>query len=230
MAKKALLLGSIGAIAETSDIQRRAYNQALREHDVEWQWDKDTYAQLLGQAGGKERLTLLAKATGANLSEDKIDAIHKRKTEIACEEVRSSSDVIRPGVAALVRKAKEEGMKLGFVTTTYRPNVDAVLASANGAISADDFDVIVVRDDVESGKPAPDAYEKALRALGVKPEEAIAIEDTENSVAAARRAGVEVVATRGAFTADQDVSQADLVLQSLDNGSGLDPQLLDRIA
>ena len=51
MKKAAVLFGSIGSIVESSDIQRRAYNQALREAGLNWEWDRDTYAELLTQAG-----------------------------------------------------------------------------------------------------------------------------------------------------------------------------------
>ena len=229
--KKAVLLGSIGAVAETSDIQRRAYNAALQEHGVGWQWDEPTYRELLTSAGGKARLDRLSRATGEGLSTDQIDAIHARKTEIACDEVRNSGQVsLRPGVAALARHAKANGMKLGFVTSTYSPNIDAVLDAAGGALSRDDFDVIIDREQIGEGKPAPDAYLRALDALGVDASEAIAFEDTADSVRAAKRAGVSVVATPGAFTAGQDTSDADLTLDALGTETGVDSRVLELMA
>ena len=229
MTTKAILFGSIGAVAETSDIQRRAYNQSLRENGVEWEWDRKTYSKLLEQAGGKERLGLLASATGTDLSNEAIDAIHARKTEIATDEVRDTRPGLRPGIAALARHAKANGMKLGFVTTTYRPNVDAILEAADGELSAGDLDVIVVREDVERGKPAPDAYLTALERLGVDASDAIAIEDTQNSVMSAKRAGLRVVATPGEFTANQDVSAADLSLEAVGTDDSVDTRVLELI-
>ena len=166
MAKTALLLGSIGSVMETSDIQRSSYNQAMSEAGLDWTWDRETYADLLKQAGGKERLAHLSAATNAGLSSDQIEAIHQRKTELACAQLASGAAALRPGVLDLVKQAKERGMKIGFVTTTYRPNIDAVFAAAGGSLSEDDFDVIVTRDDVDGGKPAPDAYHAALKSLG----------------------------------------------------------------
>lgn len=228
MTKKAILFGSIGAVAETSDIQRRAYNTALRENGLAWEWSGETYSELLEHAGGKDRLALLSQATGAGLSEDQIEAIHARKTEVACEEVRGDAGVVRPGVEALVRLAKDRGMKLGFVTSTFRPNIDAVLASSD-VLSESDFDVIVTRDDVASGKPSPDAYEYALEQLGIAASEALAIEDTANSVSAAKRAGVAVVVTPGTLTSGQDVGHADLVLESLEAGGDIDTRLVEML-
>ena len=230
MPKTAVMFGSIGSIAETSDIQRRAYNRALKEAGLEWNWDRDTYAELLMQAGGRERLAQLSAATAAGLSPDQIEAIHQRKTELACAEIVDRKVSLRPGVADLVRLAKARRMQLAFVTTTYRPNLDAIFEAAGDALSAGDFDVIVSRDDVEHGKPTPDAYHKALQALSIEPGAALAIEDTANSVMSAKRAGLEVVATPGEITAGQDFWQADVVVANLAGADGaLDRRVLERL-
>ena len=231
MTKTTLMFGSIGTLVETSDIQRQAYNAAMRETGLDWHWDSDTYADLLMQAGGKERLAHLAAATGTELSASAIEHIHARKTELACAKMASEKIALRPGVADLIALAQERGMKLAFVTTTYQPNIDAVFAAAGDALSADDFDTIVSRADVEHGKPSPDAYLAALRKLGVAPDEVLAIEDTANSVMSAKRAGIAVVATPGALTAGQDFWQADLVVERLAGDAGIDPrvvQILDQ--
>jgi HAD superfamily hydrolase (TIGR01509 family) len=227
MSKTALMLGSIGSIVETSDIQRRAYNQALSEAGLSWQWDRETYADLLTQAGGRERLAQLSAATGAGLTPEQIEAIHARKTALACAEVASGKVTLRPGVAELVGLAKARGMKVGFVTTTYRENIDAIFEAVGAELPPDTFDVIVARPDVEHGKPAPDAYEFALKSLAVAPAEALAIEDTATSVMSAARAGLTVVATPGEITKGQDFWQADVVVDRLAGPDGaLDPRVL----
>ncbi|MEL6688495.1 MAG: HAD-IA family hydrolase [Pseudomonadota bacterium] len=230
MTIKAILFGSIGAVAETSDIQRRAYNQAMREHGLQWDWSPEVYSELLETSGGKDRLALLAKATGTHLSNEDIAHIHARKTEIACREVRESGIVtFRPGVEALVRHAKDQGLKLGFVTTTYRSNVDAILSLKSDHFSEDDLDVIILREDVQAGKPSPEAYQVALSRLGVSASEAIAIEDTHNSILSAKRAGLTVIATPGALKAGQDTHEADLALSDLGDGQAVDSQVLELI-
>ena len=226
MPKTALLFGSIGSVVETSDIQRRAYNQALQEAGLDWVWDRDTYAELLTQSGGKERLTMLAAATNSDLTVEQIEQIHARKTEIACDEVMRTQVSLRPGVAELIVLGKERGMKLAFVTTTYQPNVDAIFEAAGAAMSRDDFASIVARTDVAHGKPAPDAYLFALQQLGVEPAEALAIEDTANSVMAAKRAGIAVVATPGELSAGQDFWQADAVVGALSTSGAVDQRVL----
>ena len=52
------------------------------------------------------------------------------------------------------------------------------------------FDELVFGDTVEHGKPAPDIYLKACEMLDVKPEEAVAVEDSINGILSAGRAGM----------------------------------------
>ncbi len=227
MTKQALLFGSIGTIAETSDIQRRAYNQALQEAGLSWVWDREVYAELLEQSGGKDRLATLSAATGAGLTQAQIDAIHARKTELACAEIVASGVQPRPGVVALAHLAKDRGMKLGFVTTTYMPNIDAIFIALGDALPRAAFDHVVDRTAVAEGKPAPEAYTNALTALGVAAGDALAVEDTALSLMSAKRAGITTVATPGAITAGQDFWQADLVVAALAGADGaLDPRVL----
>jgi HAD superfamily hydrolase (TIGR01509 family) len=64
-------------------------------------------------------------------------------------------------------------------------------------------------------KPAPDLYLAACRALGVAPQEAIAIEDSPNGITAAKRAGMFCVAVPNPLTSRLDTSHADLEVTSL---------------
>lgn len=54
--------------------------------------------------------------------------------------------------------------------------------------------VLVTADDVASNKPAPDSYLYAAKRLGVSPERALVVEDSLQGIAAAREAGMDVVA------------------------------------
>ncbi|MEE4199319.1 HAD family hydrolase [Erythrobacter sp.] len=220
MKTKAILFGSIGAVAETSEIQREAYNRALKNAGLQWEWDRETYSELLEQAGGKERLRMLAHATGTDLDEGDIEAIHEEKTRIAGEIMRERGVSPRPGITDLIAKAREAGGKLGFVTTTYEPNIEAVFDAAGDALNREDFAYIGTRGDVSQGKPSPECYERALSKLGLNPGEAIAVEDTATSVQSAKRAGIATIATPGELTANQDFWQADVVVER-GNGEAL---------
>jgi beta-phosphoglucomutase-like phosphatase (HAD superfamily) len=68
---------------------------------------------------------------------------------------------------------------------------------------------------VSRTKPDPELYQKALERLAVTPSEAIAFEDSANGIRAAKAAGLFCVAVPNPLTADMDLHQADLRLESL---------------
>lgn len=220
-----ILLGSIGVLAETSDIQRRAYNQAMADAGLGWSWDENTYRRLLTMSGGRERLRLLADATGTELSDDAIASIHARKTDLACAEVVDTPVPLRPGVAEIVQRTLDAGIAIGLVTSTYRPNIDAIAAAAGDALPLDRFAVVVSRDDVARGKPAPDAYRHALDRTGADPAATVAIEDTAASAIAASTTGIRVIAAPGSLSAGQVIPGAAAVVEQLGGSEGLNSEV-----
>lgn len=62
-------------------------------------------------------------------------------------------------------------------------------------------DVLVTADDVTEGKPAPDGYLSAARALGVRPANCLVFEDAPAGLQAGRNAGASVVGVAGAHPA-----------------------------
>jgi HAD superfamily hydrolase (TIGR01509 family) len=80
---------------------------------------------------------------------------------------------------------------LGLASSANREVIDAVLLRAGLASS---FAVTVSGDEVEHGKPAPDVYLVAVRALGVPAGRAVAVEDSANGIRSAHAAGLAVVA------------------------------------
>jgi len=55
---KAILLGSIGVIVETSELQRQSYNEAFKYHGLDWYWNVANYCELLKKPGGLKRLNM----------------------------------------------------------------------------------------------------------------------------------------------------------------------------
>lgn len=227
---KSVFFGSIGAVAETSAFQRRAYNQALSEVGLKWHWDGATYRQLLTYVGGRERLRLLADATGTELDEARIAQIHARKTELACAAIVAARVPLRPGIAELAGRVRSGGGQVGLVTTTYKPNINAIFDLGHDGFKRETMDVIVGREDVARGKPAPDAYQVALASTGLDAADVIAVEDTATSAKAAKRAGLRVILTPGAYASGIADADVDLVVPSLTASEGaLDPRVADLV-
>lgn len=75
-------------------------------------------------------------------------------------------------------------------------------------------EVLVTADDVENGKPHPEPYARAAEALGVDPGECVVVEDAPAGIAAAKAAGMRVIAVTTTYGADA-LGGADLVCGSM---------------
>ena len=213
---KAVLFGAIGTIAETSDLQRRAFNIAFLEAGLDWVWDPATYRELLRTNGGQARMRAYKDSvTGASISEASIVALHAAKTKAFVDLLAAARLRPRAGVRSLMDSCLEAGVRLAFCTSTDRANVDAIRAALGDGLNFEHFAPIVTIDKIARAKPAPDAYLYALAQLGLTANQVVAIEDSPVSIAAAKAAGIVTLATPGEMTADQDFSAADLDRKSV---------------
>jgi HAD superfamily hydrolase (TIGR01509 family) len=112
------------------------------------------------------------------------------------------------GARALVT-AVAGRLPLAVASNTREETVRATLA-ASGLPAV--FDLVFTPDQGRRAKPAPDVYLAACDALGVQPSEAVAFEDSPPGAAAARAAGMFVVAVPSDGIHELE---ADLVLGSL---------------
>jgi len=76
------------------------------------------------------------------------------------------------------------------------------------------FDLIATDDLYDAGKPAPDAYLYASKALGVEPGEALAVEDSVIGLTSAKSAGCSAVFTRE-FSREDHSSLADFTVSRM---------------
>ena len=185
--KKALLFGSIGVLAETSELQRKAYNEALKLNNVGWRWNIGTYCNLLQEPGGKKRLSSFGEET---LAEELIEKIHTDKQEIFEDLVKNGIEP-RSGCLEAVKTCKALGLKLGFITTTTPKTIAIIKEGLSSYIDFEDFDLITSNQLVKQAKPNTEAYEYALNKLKISANEAIAIEDTKANQSSANLCGID---------------------------------------
>ena len=209
----ALLLGSISTVADTSERQRQAFNQAFAAHGLDWRWDQDQYRAMLSASGGQDRIAKYAQSLGQTVD---AKAVHETKSRIFQESLATGGLAPRDGVVDAVKGAKGNGWKVGLVTTTSPGNVSALLGALSPELTAGDFDLIVDASSVERPKPDKAAYVFALENLGEKPGECVAVEDNVGGVQAAVAAGVPCVAFPNENTADGDFTGARRRVDRLD--------------
>jgi len=160
----------------------------------------------------------LEERLGHPLSQEVIDRRVERRVELVL------AQPLLPGVRAIVDQARAAGMKVGVASSSSR---DWVTGHLERLGLLDGFDCMRCRDDVEHVKPEPDLYLAVLECLGLQAADAVAIEDSPNGIAAAKRAGLPCVAIPNPITEGLDLGAADLRLRSLAEVTL--PQLLDRL-
>lgn len=123
-----------------------------------------------------------------------------------------AAQTVLPGVEEYIAAAERLGLRLGVASSSSRGWVAGHLAR----LGIDrHFAAIACADDVARTKPDPALYRVALTALDLRPEEAIALEDSPNGIAAAKRAGLFCVAVPNRLTGRLSLTEADLQLTSL---------------
>jgi beta-phosphoglucomutase len=111
-----------------------------------------------------------------------------------------------------VRYAAER-VPLAVCSGAARAEIEPVVEAAGLAAC---FHAIVGSDDVVAGKPDPEGYVKALALLGAAPADAIAVEDTDAGLAAAKAAGVGRVLALRTTLEPHRLARADELIDRID--------------
>ena len=209
---KAILFGSIGTLVETSELQRRAFNQAFSEAGLDWTWNPDEYKIMLKKSGGRNRINEYATDRGIKVNAHEL---HLKKTEIFDNMMKEEGISLRPGVANLIGYAIDNNVHLAFVTSTSNANVDAIFMALNGQLNRNDFNFIGNDKMVSKPKPDSEIYLKALSILKLNAKDCLAIEDTEVSMRSAINANIKCIAFPGALALDNDFSDAFYITDDL---------------
>ena len=218
----ALIFDVDGTLADTErDGHRPAFNAAVREVGLDWEWSVALYGELLAVTGGKERILYYIEnwcpdfVPGDDLAGFVAD-LHRRKTVHYLELLRAGTIPLRPGVVRLLRQAREAGIRLSIATTTTPENVSTLLGCSGVPGLADWFEVVAAGDVVPAKKPAPDIFLLALEQLGLPAQSCVAVEDSDNGARAALDAGLRaLLVTVSAYTREQDFSDVPLVVNGL---------------
>ena len=117
-----------------------------------------------------------------------------------------------PGVNDYIKTAHRLGLRLAVASSSGRTRLEGYLRQLD---LFDDFDAIICREDVVHIKPAPDLFLKAQSTLKLRSDELLALEDSQNGILAATRAGIRVVVVPNPITAHDTHEGASLLLASL---------------
>ena len=231
---KALIFDCDGVLVDTErDGHRVAFNRAFELFNIDAHWDVPLYGELLGVAGGKERMRAYFDRYGwpdhartDEARDELIRALHRTKTAIGADMIAAGELPLRPGVSRIVDEAIAAGVGLG-VCTTSNPGFIAAVLDLFGPERKARFDFVHAGDVVTRKKPDPEIYELAKRSLGLPVNQCMVIEDSRNGLLAAMGAGLPTLITTSTYTVDEDFTGAVRVVPELGDEPTINVTLAD---
>ena len=200
-----------GTLVETEELKGLSYARAATElrPDLSEEEVLGAFTDLVGLsrqevAVGLMRRFELEEAARERMAEFGVDTPWQAFVRIRLliyEELLQDPELVLehryPHNISLLRDVRREGYPTALATQSHREQALRVLEVLE---LADEFDVIVTREDVEHGKPDPEMHLLAARDVGVGPGECLAIEDSPAGVQGALAAGTEVIAVTTELT------------------------------
>jgi len=171
-----------GTLVDTEPFWCRAEVELVAAHGGRW-----TEADALAVLGFDllDSAAYLQRVGGVDM--DAVDIVDLMMDKVV--EQMADRPPWQPGARELLAELHGAGVPCALVTMSWRRLAGAVV----DLLPPGTFAATVVGDEVARGKPHPDPYLAAARALGADPAACLAIEDSPTGIASARAAGCFVV-------------------------------------
>jgi beta-phosphoglucomutase len=205
---KAALFDFDGTLVDSDPIHLACWNQVLNKFGVAI--DDQFYAAYCVGGGSVN----IAERIKQDLPAVSISAVEFAREKDECYQNWIGLHAIptMPGVTEMLKYLKEKNIVIGLVTGAAQNAIQKTLEENE---IANYFCILVTREFIIHGKPAPDGYLFALHQLGKLASETVSFEDTRSGVQASKAAGIYSFAIPHRYTASHDFRDADEVCQNL---------------
>lgn len=142
--------------------------------------------------------------------EDLMDEMHLEKRKVLKEE----GFIVCPGIIELIKRLHHAGLKLAIASSSSTHEIEHTVKTLG---IKKYFTKLISSNHVTNPKPAPDTFLLALKELGISAKEAVVVEDSCYGSQAAKAAGIACVGYLNPHSGKQDLSSADVLLESFEN-------------
>lgn len=188
---KGIIFDFDGLIVDTESLWFEVYQDLFQEYKVPLALD--LFSQVIGTTDELLQDYFYEK-TGVPLTDKEILARQEELFQRKADQLQ-----LRDGVVDYLKEAENLQLKVGLASSSSRAWVETYLKRFD---IHHHFNTIKTKEDVERVKPDPALYRKAVEALAIEPEEAIAFEDSLNGSNAAITAGLKCVVVPNPVTVD----------------------------
>jgi HAD superfamily hydrolase (TIGR01509 family) len=167
-----------GTIANTElEAHLPAFNYAFNDFNLNWNWDRSTYLDLLKINGGKNRISYYSKLIKESLNNQEVKKIHERKQYHYINYVKKNNVItLKPGVYRLIKELQKNKVRQFIVTSSSKKQAKLITKQLFKEFNP--FEFIISSDDVQFLKPNPLPYLKAIKLSGIKLNKSIVFEDS----------------------------------------------------
>ncbi|MBU0707131.1 HAD family phosphatase [Patescibacteria group bacterium] len=141
------------------------------------------------------------------------EEIHQRREEIFYQLAKDKLELL-PGVKESIKLFREHDYKMAIASSATKKLIHLVLSKFELLHL---FPEVVAAEDIQRGKPNPEVYQLAAKKLVLEPSECVVLEDANNGIKAAKKAGCKCIAIRNQYVPEQNLSKADLLVDSLND-------------
>jgi HAD superfamily hydrolase (TIGR01509 family) len=206
VAIKALLFDYDGVLWDSEVAALESWRETYAEYGQDIAFDD--FVTRLGTVGGVDLVAELERLVGTPLDHE---AVKRRRWARKMELVRQLKP--RPGILDYIAGARDRGLAVAVISTD---DSEWIMTGLTILGLQDAFHFIECAEgDMTRAKPSPALYLSALQRLALSEDEAIAIEDSPNGIRSAKEAGLFCLCYANAVTRQLDLSEADVVVDSL---------------
>jgi len=211
----AILFDMDGVIVDNHEYHLKSWLKFFDEHGVSM--SEEEYKQ---KVNGRTMDEILPKILNRNMGREEIRKLGGQKEETYREMYRPHIQPT-PGLTHFLQNLKDHNIPFAVATSAPPANVDFTLGHTG---LRETFSAIVDDTMVKEGKPAPEVYLTAAKAINMPPDTCIVFEDALLGIQAGKKANMKVVAVATTHTREElEAEGADLII---DDFSGLEMEKL----
>jgi len=193
---KGIIFDMDGLMIDTEKLLVRFWRQSAYEYGFNMT-DEDVFG--IRSMSHKLAIPHLKKIFGDDFDYYKI---RERRIELMNDYIQKNGIETKPGLYELLDYLRKNKYKTAVATATPYERAEKYLNQIN---VLDFFDNITGGNMIENGKPAPDIYVTACKALNLNPSECIALEDSPNGIKSAYSAKCRPVMIPDLTQPDDDI-------------------------
>lgn len=205
---KTVIFDMDGVIIDSEAQHARASLNTFKSLGVDT--DLDFCKSFTGSSSKKMAETAIKTFSLDISTDDLLEKLNLAKRKIHEEE----GYIPVPGVTGLIKRLYKSGIQLAIASSSSPKEIGTVVKKLG---IKKYFEKLVSASSVKHPKPSPDTFLLALEKLGAAPEDTVIIEDSTFGVQAAKTANVTCIGFINPNSGDQDLSKADVLIESFDN-------------